>query len=88
MASPQPPTSLFTGSSQSWERLKAKQQRTLEGRGAVRSPEMALPNPSQLLKPTASSPELALDLDPARTAQEGPGLVPLFHGLQAGAQYL
>lgn len=28
----QPPTSLFAGSSQSWERLKAKQQRTLEGR--------------------------------------------------------
>lgn len=29
---PPPPTSLFIGSSQSWERLKAKQQRTLEGR--------------------------------------------------------
>ena len=28
-----PPTSLFAGSSQSWERLKAKQQRTLEGEG-------------------------------------------------------
>lgn len=34
-----PPTSLFTGSSQSWERLKAKQQRTLAGRrGGCQSP--------------------------------------------------
>ena len=31
-----PPTSLFAGSSQSWERLNAKQQRTLEGGEAVR----------------------------------------------------
>lgn len=34
------------------------------------------------------SPELTLDLDPARAAQEGPGLVPLLHGGQAGAEYL
>lgn len=34
------------------------------------------------------SPELALDLDPARAAQEGPGLVPLLHSRQAGAEHL
>lgn len=36
---PQTPTSLLAGSSQSWERLKAKQQRTLEwGRGGCQLP--------------------------------------------------
>lgn len=34
-----------------------------------------------------SSPELTLDLDPAGAAQEGPGLVPLLHGRQAGAEH-
>lgn len=34
------------------------------------------------------SPELALDLDPAGAAQEGPGLIPLLHGRQAGAEHL
>lgn len=36
----------------------------------------------------AYSPELTLDLDPARAAQEGPGLVPLLHGGQTGAEHL
>ena len=36
----------------------------------------------------ASSPELTLDLHPARAAQEGPGLVPLLHRGHAGAQHL
>lgn len=36
----------------------------------------------------AEDTELTLDLDPARAAQEGPGLVPLLHGGQAGAEYL
>lgn len=42
-----PPTSLFTGSSQSWERLKAKQQRTLEGKEGRLSValRLALPTP-------------------------------------------
>lgn len=34
------------------------------------------------------SPELTLDLDPARAAQEGPGVVPLLHRHHAGAQHL
>lgn len=95
---PQPPTSLFAGSSQSWERLKAKQQRTLGGRGGCRSPSGWLFPTSDpqghwtgLQKPSTrarSLPELTLDLDPARAAQEGPRLVPLFHSRQAGAEHL
>lgn len=85
-----PPTSLFAGSSQSWERLNAKQQRTLEGKvwGAVRCWQGAQPTPGWAAGPRASSPQLALDLDPAGAAQEGPGLVPLLHGRQAGAEHL
>lgn len=36
----------------------------------------------------AEDTELTLDLNPAGAAQEGPGLVPLLHGRQAGAQHL
>lgn len=96
---PQPPTSLFAGSSQSWERLKAKQQRTLEGgRGGCQSPSgwfFPASNPqghwTGLQKPSTgvgSLPELTLDLNPAGAAQEGPRLVPLFHSRQAGAEHL
>ena len=94
-----PPTSLFAGSSQSWERLKAKQQRTLEGEGggcqtlARLSPHPHPPIPPPhpglgLQEPRVSSPQLTLDLDPAGAAQEGPGLVPLLHRGQAGAEHL
>lgn len=92
----QAPTSLFAGSSQSWERLKAKQQRTLEGRREegqlpagrfCPTPQATRPG---LQKPrvAGASPELALNLDPARATQEGPGLVPLLHCRQAGAEHL
>lgn len=40
-----PPTSLFAGSSQSWERLNAKQQRTLEGEGGLSDAGRAQPPP-------------------------------------------
>lgn len=88
------PTSLFAGSSQSWERLKAKQQRTLESEGGLSDAGKAQPPPPTLTpglglqEPRVSSPQLALDLDPAGAAQEGPGLVPLLHGGQAGAEHL
>lgn len=36
----------------------------------------------------AEDTELTLDLDPAGASQEGPGLVPLLHGWQAGAEHL
>ena len=39
------PTSLFAGSSQSWERLKAKQQRTLESEGGLSDAGKAQPPP-------------------------------------------
>jgi hypothetical protein len=41
-------TSLFTGSSQSWERLKAKQQRTLGGEGEA---QITLGSSAHLLPP-------------------------------------
>lgn len=50
-----PPTSLFAGSSQSWERLNAKQQRTLEGEGGCQTlaglshPRLGLQGPEMLL---------------------------------------
>lgn len=92
-AQPPAPTSLFIGSSQSWERLKAKQQRTLGGGRGGCQVGSSRPLPPEPLGPEAqrqagSSPELTLDLDPAGASQEGPGLVPLFHGRQAGAQHL
>ena len=48
----------------------------------------AQPTPPGLWEPRAASPQLALDLDPAGAAQEGPGLVPPLHGRQAGAEHL
>lgn len=49
---------------------------------------LALPPPPTQGPRAGSAPELTLDLDPAGAAQEGPGLVPLLHGGQAGAQHL
>lgn len=51
---PPPPTSLFIGSSQSWERLKAKQQRTLEGRKGKLSVTLRV---SSFCPPTRGPPE-------------------------------
>lgn len=87
-------TSLLAGSSQSWERLKAKQHRTLGPKNSLWSRGALVPTCQLPLPPSskpcraAYSPELTLDLDPTRATQEGPGLVPLFDSGQAGAEYL
>lgn len=38
--------------------------------------------------PSPTVPELTLDLDPARTPHEGPGVVPLLYHLRTGTQRL
>lgn len=58
------------------------------GRGGCQMLAGAQPTPPGLREPRAASPQLALDLDPAGAAQEGPGLVPPLHGRQAGAEHL
>ena len=61
-------------------------------RGGLSDAGKAQPTPPHpllgLQEPRVSSPQLTLDLDPAGAAQEGPGLVPLLHRGQAGAEHL
>ena len=67
-----PPTSLFAGSSQSWERLNAKQQRTLEGEGGLSDAGRAQPPPGWACRSPGKGWRL-IEALPGGTP-EGPGL--------------
>ena len=62
-----PPTSLLAGSSQSWERLKAKQQRTLEAKRQGRLSAALRVDPHPHPHPGARAPEAQRLLTAART---------------------